>query len=96
MKPIKILAAIAFSFIGSISAFAQGVELNPAYITGRVSISNAVWTEKVSDAYVYVNADGGFSSSTGTRRRQLRLDGQRPRGRECPDIYRLRDSIHIE
>lgn len=61
----RIITLVFFSLIVSAGFLsAQGVELNPAYITGSVDLSNADWSDTVRSATIYANAEGGFTAST--------------------------------
>ncbi len=64
MNARRIVISMLLAVTLSTAAHAQGVELNPAYITGTVSLTNAVYADKVYLAYVYAYADGGFSANT--------------------------------
>jgi hypothetical protein len=63
MKRARLAVLATLALASSATVFAQGVELAPAYVTGSLSLTNAVYADKIREAYVYATADGGFSSS---------------------------------
>jgi hypothetical protein len=57
---IGLLLCLAWAASG---VFAQGVELNPAYLTGRLNVSNGAYADHVASLYVYASY---YDSSAGT------------------------------
>lgn len=50
--------------------FGQGVEVNPAYIKGKITLGDYDFSEVVSSAYIYANAPGNYNANV-----QVNKDG---------------------
>ncbi len=70
MRKMKIQRILIFLIILAIALSCPlqvlgqgGVEVNPAYIKGKIILDSYKFSDLVSSAYVYANADGNFNSS---------------------------------
>ncbi len=70
MQKLLILFLVMTVLLSQGIVYGNGVEVNPAYITGKIDLKGYNFSEIASTAYVYANATGNFTSQV-----QVKSDG---------------------